>query len=1221
MNHVYRVVFNHSLGVYQCVSELAKSRGKSSGKSQVATKLILAPLTIAMLGLSGTAMAVTYDDGKTTTINDDVYFVENDTVSKLGTELIVNSLIVEKTASGEPSKLYIHNNGIVTAKDNTAVVADAEIRISNKGNLNAKDIFIGLNDGNGNLSVDRTGLLNADNLWIGNQQPNAQGGNKGIVDIDDSTVNIANEVLVAGETIGSLNVTGKSELTAGQMSIGYNAGSVGEVSVQSNGIDNQITNLISERVLNVGKAGKGTLTVSNAGGVESQSLHIGRDTTGEGEVNVTDFKTRLKASELVVGNAGNGKLNISKQAEVTTDSLYVGYANDASGTIILNQRGILNVTGDVGVGINGTGKLQLSNTSSLNVGGNLITGNKANSKNNVIEVGRSDEEGYTDTSVNVKKQIQIGDLTDGSLIVSNGFLKSEGNFIIGNKVGSNGNVLVKGTNAGLARAGTGSDMAVGLEGKGTLNIQENGFAFAKGLVSVGGGSTGMGTVNIEGGGGAGLDAGKLIVGENGNGSVNVKNSYDPIDKSWSYALDVDENTIIGEGIQGVGKITVDNAMFIAGDLIVGNKGSGTLDVTNKSVLQVDGFSRGSDSKLSDVYFDNAYLVVTKDQPNLFANFTEKEKINIGSGGLIFNAEQNNVTIDSNAVLRGNVGAVNWDELKGGFIKVGNGTLTMSSNSKKWTGETLIAEGLLEINGDYIIKAGDALGIALDVENKGDLTQYGKLLVNGTADIRDGELKVYASDAITVMAGNNEWKDIVKATTRQGTFKKVSDNSPLVSFYADYTDANAVHLKMGTAPVVEPPVKPEPPVVEPPVKPEPPVVEPPVKPEPPVVEPPVKPEPPVVDPTDTDSTFVAAANSQSDKQALNLATVLDKAMMNKKSPLAIQLIADTEDLVDNPTLEQRQIRMNKTVYQLQPLFMGATNRIITDANYAVSDAITEHRPTTAQSSIWAKIIGNDSSHDAENGITGYNSDGYGAIVGLDTPINSNLNLGVAVSYVKTDADTDGSNLDHELTAKNWQILGYGNYAASAATDVNFHAGAGSSDVKGERHLSILSNATATSDYSVDTLQAGLGVSHLIGDVQRNITPFAQVNYAQAKSDSYRETGAGVYNLNVDENKYESMRWTAGLRMSQLLTPKLALTGQLAAAIENGDKYSDITASFVGMPNDKFTTIGQEVGREIGIAGIGLSYTASPNMKISAGYRGEWRDNYDDQGASIALQTTF
>ncbi|MER2012601.1 MAG: hypothetical protein ABS881_09570, partial [Psychrobacter alimentarius] len=95
----------------------------------------------------------------------------------------------------------------------------------------------------------------------------------------------------------------------------------------------------------------------------------------------------------------------------------------------------------------------------------------------------------------------------------------------------------------------------------------------------------------------------------------------------------------------------------------------------------------------------------------------------------------------------------------------------------------------------------------------------------------------------------------------------------------------------------------------------------------------------------------------------------------------------------------------------------------------------------------------------------------------------------------------------------------------------------------------------------------------------------------------------------------------LRMSQYLTPQFAITGQLAAAIENGDQHSDITANFVGMPNDSFTTIGQEVGREIGIVGIGISYMPTLKTTLSAGYRSEWRENYDDQGASIALQTTF
>ena len=374
-----------------------------------------------------------------------------------------------------------------------------------------------------------------------------------------------------------------------------------------------------------------------------------------------------------------------------------------------------------------------------------------------------------------------------------------------------------------------------------------------------------------------------------------------------------------------------------------------------------------------------------------------------------------------------------------------------------------------------------------------------------------------------------------------------------------------------------------------------------------------PTPPVV----LDTTFVQSVYSQPNQADLGLAYVLDNAITDRvttgNNALADALISSTMNF--------NQTHLAVAANQLQPLFMGATNRIITDANYAVSDAIMAHTPTTPERHVWAQIIGNDRSHDGDNGITGYESKGYGAIVGIDTPVSNALNLGVAVSYIESDADTEQSYLEHELEAKSWQVLGYGRYAINDATQMNFHAGAGSSDVEGERHIQVLTTNTASSDYSVDTLQAGLGVDYRIGTDLRNISPFAQVNYAQAKSDRYRETGAGVYNLEVEENTYKSLRWTAGLNLSQALTPTLALTGQLAAAVENGDRRSDITASFVGTPDDEFTTIGQEIGQEIGIAGIGLSYAPTANLKISAGYRGEWRDNYEDQGATIALQTTF
>jgi len=51
------------------------------------------------------------------------------------------------------------------------------------------------------------------------------------------------------------------------------------------------------------------------------------------------------------------------------------------------------------------------------------------------------------------------------------------------------------------------------------------------------------------------------------------------------------------------------------------------------------------------------------------------------------------------------------------------------------------------------------------------------------------------------------------------------------------------------------------------------------------------------------------------------------------------------------------------------------------------------------------------------------------------------------------------------------------------------------------------------------------------------------------------------------------------------------------------------------------VSQDIGQEIGIAGIGISYMPTATTTLSAGYRGEWRENYDDQGANVAVQMTF
>lgn len=1228
MNHVYRVVFNHSLGVYQCVSELAKSRGKSSGKSQVAAKLLLTPLAIAMIGLSGTASAVTYDNGQTTTINDEIYFVENDTVTGNNTVLAVDNFFLNN--SSPASTLLITKNGEVNVSGITLITNDAKADVTQLGVFDTDELAIGY-EGNGTLLVTSGGRVIVRDIELGLETTESQGT---LNIIGKNTLVSTDEIEVGKEGSGILNLSQGGSLTAdSSIFAGYRANSKGNITVnngsitandliigdagngkltisegrvaiannaniaQKSGSKGEVTvdgskSVLFAKIISVGAEGDGTLTVSNGGIVDATTndandvgaVFVSSSSLGKGLANITGNGSKILTNEMIIGDMAqsNGTLNISKGAEVSVDKV-MRVADDFSstGTVNIND-GSLSIP-DLTVGYGGKGTL-IAKKAKINAD-QLILGHQLRGQGNVTL-----DEGSNLQNTN---GLAIGRQGTGTLTLKDkSSLTSKAVLVAGSEVNSVGNLIAQGQSSLQL-----DEIIIGDQGTGNLNIESGSSVTVDKNTILGRNVSSTANIIVDGADSVLNSNGEYLgIADNGKANVTVRN------KGKINA----NTTVIGNNLGSTGILTVSGTgTEIASDnIVVGGAGRGTLNINNGGTVKTGSISSLAGRSNSTVNFNGGILELSEVQPQLFEGFTSASKINLGTGGGTINTAGFNTRLFENTTLAGSGAVITG---AGDFAKEGTGLLAMATTAKQWTGATNINQGTLRLDGNYTMRDGEILGIGLNT-----LEDYGQLVVQGRANISQGQLEVNASEAVANLSGNNEWKDIVKATTRVGEFTKISDNSPLVSFYADYSDPNAVHLKMDapTPPVVtpEPPVvTPEPPVVTP----EPPVV----TPEPPVV----TPEPPVVtpEPPVTDTTFVESVNTQSQRNDVGIAYALDRAIQdqiaNGDNDLAKALISSTTNFNQN--------QLAAAANQLQPLFMGATNRIITDTNYAASEAVTEHRATTTERNVWAKLIGNKGSHDAENGVTGYDADSYGAIIGLDTPINSDLNLGVAVSYIDTDADTDGGRLDHKLTAKNWQVLGYGNYAAGESTHVNFHAGAGSSSVKGERHLSILTNAIARSDYDVDTLRAGLGVDHRIGSEQRHVTPFAQVNYAQAKSDSYRETGAGVYNLNVDENRYESLRWTAGLKMSQYLTPQFAITGQLAAAIENGDQNSDITANFVGLSNDRFTTIGQEVGREIGIVGIGVSYMPTLKTTLSAGYRSEWRENYDDQGASIALQTTF
>ncbi|WP_201512856.1 autotransporter domain-containing protein [Psychrobacter alimentarius] len=1204
MNHVYRVVFNHSLGVYQCVSELAKSRGKSSGKSQVATKLLLTPLAVAMLCVSGSALAdVTYDDGATTTLPSN--FAVDEVVTVSNGSKVTGSEMVFGFADSAALNVNTAGSVVSNALISLAVQPDSVSVVTVDGagsSLNAEFLTIS-EEGQAELTAQNGANVTINDLTVLGLEVSSVAN---MTLTDKNTVFNGKSILVGDEGQGTLTIkNGAAGKFQSEVGAGIASDSKGQIAITGAG-----SSLSTDRII-VGDTGEGTLVVNDSAKLTATSdIGVGIGVGSNGTATVDGSGTTATAARIVSGGRGTGLLTISNGAKITsTIAAGTGLVRDSVGTIDVKGTDSVLIAPEITIAQSGNGTLKIQDGAKVTIDASSIIGDEFSGEGLIEVTGNN--------STLTSENIIIGNNGQGSLNIVKGAKASANNIVrLGQGIGNNENrVSISDTGSTLDS----TELQVGFANSGQLDITKGGKVTA-GLTVIGLQSMGRGVINVTDADSA-LTTDNLSIGGDGRGTLTLSNNG---------KVEVAESTYLGEGIGAAGSLDISsNSTFATKELVVGNNGSATVNLNSKGVLSTESLVRATTvTSNSVVNFDGGTLRLTADQEALFNGFGESS-INVKAGGANIDTQGFNTKVANGAVITGS----------GDFTKAGKGMLAMATTAKQWTGATNIKKGILRLDGDYTMRDGEILGISLN-----SLDDYGQLVVTGAADISQGQLQVNASDAVANMTENNEWTDIISASSRTGEFAAINDNSPLVSFEADYSNANAVNLRM-VVPVVtpeppvvtpeppvvtpEPPVvTPEPPVVtpEPPVvTPEPPVVtpEPPVvTPEPPVVtpEPPVvTPEPPVVtpEPPVSDTTFAQSVSRSANRNDMGIAYALDRAIQdrvtNGDNTLADSLISST--------INFSQSQLATAANQLQPLFMGATNRIITDANYAATDAINEHSQTVPQRNLWAQLLGNDSSHDAENGVTGYDAEGYGAIVGLDTPVSNDLNLGVAFSYIKSDADTDGTSLDQELTAKNWQVLGYGNYAVSDATDVNFHAGAGRSDVEGERRIAILTDAVAQSDYSVDTLQAGLGVGHRIGTQQRNVTPFAQLDYARAKSDSYRETGAGVYNLSVDENTYESMRWTAGLRLSQVLTPTFALTGQLAAAVENGDRRSDVTANFISMPNNEFTTIGQEIGNEIGIAGIGLSYTPTLNTKLSVGYRGEWRDNYDSHGANISLQTTF
>ncbi|TWV83927.1 autotransporter domain-containing protein [Moraxella sp. VT-16-12] len=1224
MNRAYRVIFNHSLGVWQCVSEIAKAKGKS--------KTLKTVVLAAAVAVSGQALANEVFGGGIQYKNRGDYQVTAPTeVLTQGTVLPTNTLTVDN------QPLTIYNHGKVTNTKDVKVQNGGKINIHTNGVLETESINIG-SVGAGELTVDngtvkttgntniakekgskgeltlannakfttkdlKVGTFGEATLKVTNSQLDTEAVISGFG--KDSKVDITLDKATVNTGLLTLGAAGKTKFTAdnqsklnvdGNLFVSSSLGIKQEQeSVSGELIIQNGSNVTVKNTLAVGSTGKGRLEIAGENTtIKTNDIQIGGwlpaniDVTdkpqqyGDGTLEVKSKANVLVEKDVVIGNLNKGQVTVDGAKVKVKRNTIIAETQASMGT--LNIKNGVYETDDLVVSQAGTGKLNTNNSqinaksfrlgvgqeaiadalidnSTINATGTIILGHYGKAKLTATNASTIVGENlYLFSGVS---PIQKRDSVSDELIVNKGSNVSINNVLgIGNTGGAK--VAVSGERSAI---NVGGEIQIG----GWLpdNVDDSGISQ----------SSGNGTLEVKDGASV-LAKKDIVIGNIGVGKAQITQA----------TAETEKNTILGKEKDSTGELNINKkGVYTTGDLVVGNKGSGKL-VVNTATVKVANIKRDTAAQASSVSIVDGTVQLTENQGELFDGFTDKSKSQIELGGnAIFDTQNHNATIVNGARLIGT----------GSLIKQGAGTLTLNVASKGYTGQTHINEGTLKLLGDYEFAKDEILAIA--VENK---DKYGKLESTGKLNVTKGTIKIKASSVVQQLASdakdanqnaNTVWKDIVKAEGLVGQFKEFSvvgkEDKPIRNgtdlLHLDY-HGNAIDLKVGAPkqPEQKQPEQKQPEQKQPEQK-----------------------QPEQKQPT---SVFTKAVQKHNNISALSLAQALDKTIespneQNKKLALALSLGLDG--------LSQAQI--SQAASQLQPLLEGATNRVIADSSAYAVQAINA-QPLTSTHQVWASAIGNDGKHKASTtGLSAYNDTHVGAVVGVQGAVGE-TSVGVAVSHLQGDIDSKGAT-NHQVETKTTQALLYAKHQAAQGTELYGHVGVGRSDVDGKRHISLLAKTTATAQYQAKIAQAGLGISHQIGSSQRNLTPFVGIDYTKVSSDAYQEKGAGVYNLAVNKNTYESLTSTLGVKANYTIG-KLNLNATLAGGFENGDKRSRAQASFVSS-NVGFSTTGHEVGKHFGVAGVGVGYQLTPKAKLSLGYQGQWRKNYDSQSGTLALTMQF
>ncbi|MBN1555576.1 MAG: PEP-CTERM sorting domain-containing protein [Phycisphaerae bacterium] len=448
-------------------------------------------------------------------------------------------------------------------------------------------VYVGYRD-HGTVSISNGDEVDVSKMWV------AYGADStGEIQFSDGILTTDSLVAGVSQLTGTGTINTQGIVSDIDLVLQSNADLTQSFTLNSQPSQNITLNLdiADSTYLGAGYTGNGSLTIGNGYSVNSSNGYIGQHAGSTGEVTVTDNAMWNLSVLYLSHHDGNGTLNITNGGEVNVEYVVWGGPNEE----IHLDNGTLTTNGIT------VGASQLTGTGTVNAKGLVSDVNLVfDSADDFIQTITLNSQPGQNVTVNLDASSGCyvsgaGHVGSGSLSISNGMTLSSDFGYIGMETGSLGVTTVDGTDSTW---NLGTNLRVGLEGNGTLNIMNGGTVNSSGFGAgshIGYLTESSGVVNVDGEGSTLMENMSLFIGYIGQGTLRITNGG-RVETGGSPQTNFYHNYIGGGpesqlfGVPtGSGNVIVDgedSTWVNHEDLYVGYSGQGTLNIFNGGLVSV-----------------------------------------------------------------------------------------------------------------------------------------------------------------------------------------------------------------------------------------------------------------------------------------------------------------------------------------------------------------------------------------------------------------------------------------------------------------------------------------------------------------------------------------------------------------------------------------------------------------------------------------------------------